>query len=174
MELLLTAESTFISDDAHTTSCPAPPQYLNETNCWFLLKERNSVSSGIKSSHFHIIYTRNIYWSPSVYKTEPLRRRVWLDFNYFSYNYVNNTTNVMFITFSDCLEDMGPIKVFFHGRLEIGGLIAVLFLIQNYNFIPEILFLHQDITHTRFWWQKQKIPQIYVNLEVWLALPVIF
>ena len=56
----------------------------------------------------------------------------------------------MFITFSDCLEDMGPIKVFFHGRLEIGGLTAVLFLIQNYNFIPEILFLHQDITHTRF------------------------
>ena len=63
---------------------------------------------------------------------------------------MNTTTNVMFITFFDCLEDMGPIKVFFHGRLEIGGLTAVLFLIQNYNFIPEILFLHQDITHTRF------------------------
>ena len=30
--------------------------------------------------------------------------------------YVNNTTNVMFITFFDCLEDMGPIKVFFHGK----------------------------------------------------------
>ena len=55
---------------------------------------------------------------------------------------MNNTTNVIFITFSDCLEDMGPIKVFFHGSLEIGGLTAVLFLIQNYNFIPEILFLH--------------------------------
>lgn len=54
---------------------------------------------------------------------------LWLLFTEFvSCNYLNKMMLLMFATISDCFEDKGPIKLFFHNRLKIDDL-TVPFLI---------------------------------------------